>query len=80
MGHLISSLTKEGDNASVNSTCAQFHFACQSWGWGVCKFCTARDHSQAGCKWNGLMHNDFHFCNVKIDNFATCIKYLTDPF
>jgi len=23
MGHLISSLTKEGDNASVNSTCAQ---------------------------------------------------------
>ena len=22
MGHLISSLTKEGDNASVNSTCA----------------------------------------------------------
>ena len=77
MGHLISSLTKEGDNASVNSTCAQ---PCQSWGWGVCKFCTAQDHSQAGCKWNGLMHNDFHFCNVKIDNFATCIKYLTDPF
>ena len=25
MGHLISSLTKEGDNASVNSTCAQPH-------------------------------------------------------
>ena len=96
MGHLISSLTKEGDNASVNSTCAQpppptppppppGHFGAfarhvSPGGGAGCKFCTARDHSQAGCKWNGLMHNDFHFCNVKIDNFATCIKYLTDPF
>ena len=34
----------------------------------------------AGHRWNWLMHNDFHFCNVKIDNFATCIKYLTHPF
>ena len=54
MGHLISSLTKEGDNASVNSTCAQppsppppqataGHLPAMSVpGVGYCKFCTAR--------------------------------------
>ena len=42
-------------------------------GWGVVG-------GGAGHRWNWLMHNDFHFCNVKIDNFATSIKYLTHPF
>ena len=52
-------------NASVNSTCAQ---PCQSWGWGICKFCAAlgpgicqpRGHSRA-----------FHTHAVSYQNITT---------